>query len=654
MALDFEALRRNYTPVDLGGQPQQPQKKGNFLTSLIPSGGGIAGAAGGAAIGTAIAPGIGTLLGALLGGAAGGGAGKVAENAVEGQQNLGQGVGQEALINGILGAGPLRLAKGAVDLARGVKAGTGLADAVANAGTNAVQSSVRGAVGNKLTNASNDLVVKNFRLTPSQLNNFQNKFGEDASQTIKKYGLVGQDAAGIQQKAIQPLQGEFDNITQQIPSLPTVDVLKAFKSKYEPLINSAVEDKQAIGQQLKQQADTLAKKYGAEIPSGELAGVRQEFDSLVNYADKAANPARYGVNKLSADALRTALQQAADKAGIKASNGMTFKEVGRELSKLHQLTDNIAKQEQLGRGTNPLGLGALLGGGIGSTGGLPGAIVGAATVRAANSGPGRTLLAKGIEKTGQNLTDKAAAAKPFSIGGATKRIAPVGLADAYLSNLSNTPSADNTQTTSSPTTMDTNNMGTSYNTVQDMSSGTGDPAQEGSPYTQQNLMYDIQRDPKNADKYLSYYSALQKVFTPAAAKPLNSTQLQQANNAQSGLTALQTIQDEMQRDPSILLKAAVPTDIGKNLAGAGKLEVARREASDVISRLRTGAAINAEEEKFYRSQLPQFGDSGDTINYKLNLLGSLFGRFANPEAAQPDLSSGNDLISALMSAQGGQ
>jgi hypothetical protein len=72
-------------------------------------------------IGTAVAPGIGTLLGALLGGAVGGGAGKVAENAVEGQSNLGQGVGQEALINGVLGAGPLRLLKGGADIARGAQ-----------------------------------------------------------------------------------------------------------------------------------------------------------------------------------------------------------------------------------------------------------------------------------------------------------------------------------------------------------------------------------------------------------------------------------------------------------------------------------------------------------------------------------------------------
>ena len=151
---------------------QKPQDNGNFFTSLLPSGGGMAGVAGGAALGTAIAPGIGTFLGALLGGAAGGGAGKVTENAVENKDLL-QGVGQEALLNGVLGAGPIRLLKGGVDVARGLKAGTGLADALSNAGTNAVQGSIKGTIGNKLADISNDLVVKNFRLTPSQLSNFK-------------------------------------------------------------------------------------------------------------------------------------------------------------------------------------------------------------------------------------------------------------------------------------------------------------------------------------------------------------------------------------------------------------------------------------------------------------------------------------------------
>lgn len=41
--------------------------------------------------------------------------------------------------------------------------------------------------------------------------------------------------------------------------------------------------------------------------------------------------------------------------------------------------------------------------------------------------------------------------------------------------------------------------------------------QESSPYSRENLMADIQRDPENAPDYIKYYSMLQEVFAPAEA-----------------------------------------------------------------------------------------------------------------------------------------
>jgi len=104
--------------------------KGNFLTSLIPTGGGIGGALAGGATGAAlgsVVPVVGTavggLLGAVLGGAGGSALGKVGQNAVEGEQDLGKGVLGEALLGGVtstpIGAG-LKVARA------GLKATTGL------------------------------------------------------------------------------------------------------------------------------------------------------------------------------------------------------------------------------------------------------------------------------------------------------------------------------------------------------------------------------------------------------------------------------------------------------------------------------------------------------------------------------------------------
>lgn len=86
--------------------PQAPKPKGNWLTSLLPTGGSIAGGLGGAAAGAAagsVIPIVGTaaggLIGGVLGAALGGGGGKVAENAAEGN-DMGDGVASTALESG--------------------------------------------------------------------------------------------------------------------------------------------------------------------------------------------------------------------------------------------------------------------------------------------------------------------------------------------------------------------------------------------------------------------------------------------------------------------------------------------------------------------------------------------------------------------------
>lgn len=642
--MDFQALERNYRPSSTASKNQnkQPQNRGNFLTGLIPTGGGIAGAAAGAGIGTAIAPGIGTILGALLGGAVGGGGGKAIENSVEGK-NLLEGVPQEAALSGVLGAGPLRLGKAAIDVGRGLKAGQGVSRALSTAGKNATEQSVKGTIGGKLTNVSNDMAVKNFRLTPSQLNNFKGKFGEDASQVIKRYGLVGKDASTITEKAIKPLQGEFDTIATQVPVVPTADVLKAFKAKYNPLLKSAVEDNQSVGQQLKQQADAIAKKYGAEIPAAELNSLRQEFDSLVSYADKSANPARYGVNKRSADALRVTMQQAADNAGLKSSNGSTFKQVGQELSKLHQLTENIGKQEQLGRGSLPLGITTLLGGIGGGAGGIGGglgaAAIGAGATKLANSSIGRRALASGTEKLGNRFTQQAAAAKPFGVKALTGRLAPLGIAQGIQSS-SNQPMDSNDPSMSSPMSNPNNSpdsMDGSYNSPLGSANnleGALMQSQQQSPYSRENLLGDIQRDPGNAEKYIAYYSALDKIFGSAPAKPIKKTETQRARDEASQLTdqALQQLQrGGVQTGP-----IAAPLENFKSVFNAGDqptidFNVTIDSLKAAIAKARAGTSFTPNEEALLNRYAPKSGDSQQQLMTKLSNLQEVYRQAAERE-----------------------
>lgn len=675
-----------------------PKKKGNFLTSLIPSGGGIAGAAGGAALGTAILPGVGTLAGALLGGALGGGAGKVAENAIE-KNSLTSGVAGEAAINGILGAGPLRLGKLGVDAVRGVTAGAGLADALKTAGTSAANMSLTRSAGNKLAKSGEGLIAKEFRLNPTQQANFKKLTGEEAVSVLRRYGIKSPEEI---QGAIRPIQDAFDSIVKKVPNVSATELQTGLEKIYRPLLNSPALFEQNLGQQLKTQADELLKtvpsrtfiasasgdvagtidkaaatkrisqinklikqsqtKGGisgkdlrslvrekstletalnsgnvqtiSEIPASRVNDLRKTFDAAVNYTQKGAP--EYNVIKKTADALRGTLQSAAEKAGVRTADGATFKDVGLELRKLRNLDEIVGKQAYLGTGSLPLSLTQLLGSGVGAaTGGLPGAAAGIIGTQLINSNVGRRIAANGLIKGGDRLVRKAAP-NPYSIGKTAGRIAPIGLASALAGQSEGQSMATSAPITSTPSTATTANMPELSQPNVNMSTD---------PFAPENLRSSIEQILANGGKiddvtkFVGLAETLQKLQATAASKPLTATQLQQANNAQSGLSALQTIQDIVDSDPNALLKSFTPTNVGKNLAGGAKLNTARQEAADVIARLRTGAAINKEEEKFYQSKLPQFGDTAEQVRYKLQSLATLFNRFSNPEAAQPDLTN---------------
>ena len=100
-------------------------------------------------------------------------------------------------------------------------------------------------------------------------------------------------------------------------------------------------------------------------------------------------------------------------------------------------------------------------------------------------------------------------------------------------------------------------------------------------------------------------------------KPLSAEANKQYQTAQSGLRALDLIEQQSSRGN--LIQEALPGALG-----AREYRTNIREAMDAISRLRTGAALTANEEKFYRQQLPQAFDSQDTINRKIQNLRDFF------------------------------
>lgn len=755
--------------ITLPQAPTKPTRQGNFLTSLIPSGGGIAGAAGGAALGTAILPGVGTLAGALLGGALGGGAGKVAENAVEGNK-LTSGVAGEAALNGVLGAGPLRLGKFGVDAIRGglaaKAAGNSIADALANAGTNAANMSITKAVGNKLSKSGENLIAKEFRLNPTQQANFAKLHGEEATSVLRRYGVKSPEDV---QAKIQPLQDAFDSAITDIPAVSKTDLEAGLKKVYQPLIKSPALFEQNLGNQIKAQADELLKLAGdktvktaagkfdesslrqlvgeniaqaaqsggksakaitrsmlsgkskdaysivmnafaqspnkaeisdlvtkvapqlegneknrlvkdlvdikdpqeaanriwdalgsktstleGSIPADKVNDLRKTFDSAVNYTQKGAP--EYNVIKKTADALRGTLQAAADKAGVKTPEGLSFKEVGKELRKLYGLDDIVGKQAYLGTGSLPANLPALLGAGAGgSLGGPAGGALGMAGTILLNSNAGRRAITNGTLKAGEKLTEKAAksAGDSFSAKNIAKRIAPVGLAQAlgsnYLSDGKNTQpnTAMSMNSSNQPITANISPLNQTNDNLSSTLSAANDP------FSVENIQANVQKllqsgaNVKDIQSYLDIAGTMQQIQAAAAktSPALNATQQQQANNAASGLSDLQTLAQEIQNDPSVLVKDAIPGGgIARRLTGTSNYEAAKQNVVDVIARLRSGAAITQDEANRYMGLLPGATDTPQIASQKLQRLYGLLSSFANP---QPASANAADLATAL-------
>lgn len=152
----------------------------------------------------------------------------------------------------------------------------------------------------------------------------------------------------------------------------------------------------------------------------------------------------------------------------------------------------------------------------------------------------------------------------------------------------------------------------------------------GQQSIQQAVLQDLQTNGgKNVSTLLSLYNAFGK---PDTTKSLNSTQQQQANNATSGLQDLQSISDMIQQDPSLALKDTIPGgSLAHRLTGTTDFDAAKSNVVDVISRLRSGAAISTSEEKLYKSLLPSAGDSAESAQAKISRLQSLLGSFANPQ-----------------------
>lgn len=115
-------------------------------------------------------------------------------------------------------------------------------------------------------------------------------------------------------------------------------------------------------------------------------------------------------------------------------------------------------------------------------------------------------------------------------------------------------------------------------------------------------------------------------------KPLSQESAKVVSLAQGGLDIIAQLKDQFFNpktgdfQKSKFGKAAAGSILPNVMASenAQAFETRRQNLSDLVGRMRSGGAINKDEEKRFLKLIPRFGDTEETVKYKLNQLNKEF------------------------------
>jgi hypothetical protein len=672
-------------------QPKRvaPKKKGRggFASSLISEAGGTGGALTGAAIGTALLPGIGTVIGAGLGGAIGGFGGRIAENEVrDNRVGLGDAL-TEGAISGVTAAGPLKLLKAGKALKGAAKAAPALEDAIVEAGTKApLKTSAQG----KLLDLSNSALLKQYGTVPSYTARQINPkatvgsladLGITKPQDVERISRAVTGTNGLINKAVV---GAVDKST-----IVPVDTIQSTLQKAIGEHGLVDKDAQSVTNVVNAQ---LGKLEGGATPAKVFDVMKQLEKRTANLQGKGGNyrlttPERMDQAKVLMsvkDELEKNLYEAA--GANKNLSSVLTPELRDNLVKLHpgnqqwqdfvdskvmkagSVKDLRSTMAPFVRGSKLVDEANL---NEGTFGGRVGNLAQAGQGSLANTMAllaGNAVKNPALQAASKGLRSAAGQAVPGAINTGAKGI----IARQATGDIAKTvfaPAPANAQSLEEAMTQANGGQGGGVPGLYDSPSGNldswnpddpmaQDPNVQQMPYSKQNLVADIQRDPKNASKYLDYYTQLDAIFNPPAPKDVGPGYTKpSAQQYAQGLTGIQSVgnlEQMVNSNPDVVNRAAVP---GQGLPVVGGL-VSRATGSssyrgtgnnilNSIARINTGANMPESERKFYeQTYLPQPGDPPETIQKKLATLRQFFSPIVNYQS-----SPSSSLSDALMAAQ---
>lgn len=650
----------------IGPAKPQPKKRprGGFWSSLISEGGALGGAATGAAAGSVV-PGIGTVIGGLVGGGIGAFGGRIAENKVR-DNRLGIGdAAKEGALTTVLG-GPLRLGKYAVTASKGLGK-TNLEDALLEAAGKAnapgfMSKKVGGVIGNKLTNASDNLATRAIKVNDSQWStDFANRTGEEVGQFATRFNIVGKNKDQIMNEVYRPALKVYSQGLKTIGSIPKKEVLSSIKAELDVPLKSAFPEDKLFAKEVMKKTQALLGGFGDDIPATELNKLKSQAYSKVNtkLADEAGIMSN-NINKTIAQSIRRAITGAAEKRGVQVdpavmkSAKLNFKsgnlgDFGEELFALKELAQKIDVKSRVGKGKSIFGLSASTTGVGGAVlGGPVGAAIGVGASTALNSPKLARKGSTAFNALGNKLTSKATTPVGVS-GGARKGFmgqTKESLLDAILgAQSSEGPNSINNimgSMTNTATTANTPDMSEQYQDNTEMSSGEYIPSwmqednsaeqeQAGQTITREQALQAMMDDiattgGKNLEKIKTIYEFANPEVDAKAPKPLNQNQQDRADLIRSlDLTEGAVNKGSINYGPvgsrlegfKSIFNAADPETL------AFKNQISGLRAA--ITKARAGASLTTGELALLQKYTPSDTDSEQTIRSKLAQLRALYG-----------------------------
>lgn len=503
------------------------------------------------------------------------------------------------------------------------------------------KSSIAGGAGGALGGAVSNIAGKTFaNLTEKLPKNIMDKvFKEGIKQTksaIGKGTTLGEEALSrgikgseesILQKAINAISGLEDNVQGILnSSTQTVDINDLLKNA-QPLIDSYKKaGNDSAAKALESRLMSIWQNNGEKIPVQVANDIKRSLYGEVGNAYGAQGSEGIEGLKVLARGIKESI----------ASKVPEMNTLNQELGVQGRIRDAITDKLARTSRNSSMGLKDIAMAGAGGAAAGPAGLMLPFLSKIAGQTQTQTTGANMLNKLGQSVSQSAipdALSRLLGIGGAKagQSILEESQKGQYTPNYSS-----NDNGTQSPLihTFQSIPQGNQIAKDGDLSPGgewkfsaqandwipntqNGPQAQE-TGFTKdkigQMMLLDLM---KTGGKNIPELKALSEFVIPEdkKSKPASAASLQVKGKATAAMSALDQVQQQIQKDPNILLKASIP-----GAPGARQYEAAVSSITDAIGGLRTGASVSKEQQAFYRNLLPKVGDSAETIQQKMKAL----------------------------------